>query len=621
MTLQELQKQIYNGGISNNYIVFKCDKGKDGAVDTFLAYQYTNAIAKVKGLTIELIDDLTSLFSDNTDLFNDVPDNLLRVYYQEKFDCDNVKLNEQTNLIIITYDFTNDSVKDNCSYNTIKIPKLDSWQIKDYLYSSLKGVQKEKLDWIQDICGNNIYRIQQEIDRLSIFDETERDKYFDLFIRAGVYQDLSNINIFSLTNALSRGDVHNIKTSYPDIIRNKETTNMGFLSITLNAFKNMILVKTQENPTTENTKLKENQIKVLQRMGTRFTSQQMIDIFLFLSDIDRRVKTGEMWVDILIDYIIVKIMTTKERQKKVTTPETPKPVVVVDEQPKRQIIKTYEGEDPHKNLVMTEQMYDSLNVDNFGEITQSNSYKNRNECMKYLNINYDRYHFGYDELTNLLAKMDLNAIKVQYPKFYKDAILGEHEPSADYRYNIGLYYDLMSGWENEDTTKLAFNNYCQKNNLPYSMELAGIDKNRSLLKRIDDQNNIDLQLITPRGVVPVELMISYRFGENAIRWADAPQYNSEVAFRLDKLDRCHKCHALAIHIVYRRDWQHTRFMVIDTDTVIEGVNAREETIKNWGDKKAMIATVDPNNYLQYTKDNFAPAIIAVAEEKLNKKGT
>ena len=62
-------------------------------------------------------------------------------------------------------------------------------------------------------------------------------------------------------------------------------------------------------------------------------------------------------------------------------------------------------------------------------------------------------------------------------------------------------------------------------------------------------------------------------------------------------------------------------MVRDTDTVIKGVNAREETIKNWGDKKAMIATVDPNNYLQYTKDNFAPAIIAVAEEKLNKKGT
>ena len=310
MTLQELQSQIKKGGISNSYIVFECDE-KDVS-GTFLAFQYTYAIAKARGLEIFYIDDLESLFTDSEDIFYDsTDDGYLKVYYTNEFDCDNVKLNEQTNLIIIALKIAkNDAVRDNCKFNTIKLPKLENWQIKDYMYSVAKGVSKEKLDWLQEMCHNDIHRIQLELDKLTIFDEEERDKIFDKFISDGAYQDLSTVNIFGLTNALTRRDIRGIKVAYPELLKSKDLTEMGFLVVLLTAFRNLLMVKLTTNPTIESTGLKSlNQIQTIRKISTGFTSQQIVDIFSFLSDIDRKIKTGEMWMDVLIDYIIVKILS------------------------------------------------------------------------------------------------------------------------------------------------------------------------------------------------------------------------------------------------------------------------------------------------------------------------
>ena len=37
--------------------------------------------------------------------------------------------------------------------------------------------------------------------------------------------------------------------------------------------------------------------------------QELINIFEFLSDIDRKIKSGDMWMDVLVDYLIVKLLS------------------------------------------------------------------------------------------------------------------------------------------------------------------------------------------------------------------------------------------------------------------------------------------------------------------------
>ena len=104
-------------------------------------------------------------------------------------------------VIIITYTI-NKSLNDKYSSYIYEVPKLENWQIKDYVYSILGNVPQNKLDLLIDKCKYNLFRIQSEIDKILIFDESLHPIIFDTFLSDNVFSDLSKYSIFDFTNAI-----------------------------------------------------------------------------------------------------------------------------------------------------------------------------------------------------------------------------------------------------------------------------------------------------------------------------------------------------------------------------------------------------------------------------------
>lgn len=306
MTLKELKSQIESKHIPDDYVVFKYDKKSS---NTFIARQYIDEIAKIKNREIRCLESIDELFVDSVDIFGDSLDcqPYINVFYTDTFNCDNVKLNQLTNLYIITNSFKDNAVETNCRLNTIIVPELKEWQIKDYLYSTLDGVDTAKLDWLQKACDNNIDRVQQEVNKLKCFNVEDRNKLFDVFTSDGIFGDTSSsTTIFNLTNAIARKDIQTIKDIYNKVIT-EDVSAMSLLVILLKSFRSILQIQLQPGIGFEALGMSEKQYYAIKKSCGRFTAEQLIEIFKFLSDFDRKIKTGEMWMDVSIDYIILKI--------------------------------------------------------------------------------------------------------------------------------------------------------------------------------------------------------------------------------------------------------------------------------------------------------------------------
>jgi DNA polymerase III delta subunit len=180
--------------------------------------------------------------------------------------------------------------------------------LKDYVYSITEGVAHKDLDWLMQLCGTNYARLQQELDKVSLFREDERRYLFDDLIRDGAVDDLSSYSIFNFTNAITSKDLTAIKSVYKELSR-MDVNEFGLLTILLKNFKNIIMVQLNANPTPENTGLDGKQLYAIKKIPRVYSATQLVDIYTMLLDIDRQIKSGELPTDILIDYLVTKILS------------------------------------------------------------------------------------------------------------------------------------------------------------------------------------------------------------------------------------------------------------------------------------------------------------------------
>lgn len=300
MNIKELKEKIENKEPINTSLIFYY-------LDTdFIALQYINEIANINKAEIEVIQELSDIGSNESFFSDSETDNLL-VYFTDNLDT-NADISKYNNLYIITKKISKE-VRDKFKNIIIEIPKLEGWQIKDYAYSNLKGLDNKYIDSICDMCNNDICRIANEIERLNIFTESERNFMFNKFISDGIYNDLTNMTIFNITNSIIKKDIDGLKRAYKQI-KNIDSSDMGFYILLYQAFKNVILVQLNIDATPESTGLKSGQFYAIKKNNINYyTKSQLMSIFEILTDIDRQVKTGSIDTSILIDYLIVKILT------------------------------------------------------------------------------------------------------------------------------------------------------------------------------------------------------------------------------------------------------------------------------------------------------------------------
>lgn len=303
MKIETLKEQIENKSVGNEPLIFLYE-------DTnFIPLQYIVEIARIREKNIEYIDSLANIGSNVNDIFGGTTiSNSLRVLITKELEDVHEKFRYETDLYIVVNKIKDKTCIEKLSDLVINIPKLEDWQIKDYVYSLAEGIDTKSLDWLIEATGSDIYRLENELDKFKLFQEAERKYLFEDMVSDGAFVDLSNFNVFNITNAVTSRDYNTLKNALKEI-KSFDAEPLGVVTLLYNGFRKLILVWLANNPTTESTGLKSGMIWAIKNQPRVFTKEQLLSSFLLLTNIDKMLKTGYIDTSWLIDYLICRILT------------------------------------------------------------------------------------------------------------------------------------------------------------------------------------------------------------------------------------------------------------------------------------------------------------------------
>lgn len=302
MKFEELKSQIENRTVDNTLIIFKYEDVP------FVAYQWCRAISKVLDKKLNFIESIDSIINSTVDIFgtSNIEDGL-RIYSCDEFNIRTNKLRSEHDLIIITKKIDKES--ENTYQEFIcNLPKLEGWHIKDYVYSVAKGVSQKELDWFIQVCNNDIYRIENELDKLRLFNTDSQKFIFEDMKYDGAFKDLSTFNVFNITNAVTSRDMKTLVDALREI-KSFDAEPLGVVTLLYQGFKKLILVWLASNPTSETTGLNSKMIYAINKSPRVYNKTQVLKAYQLLNNIDKMLKTGKIEIPWLIDYVICKILT------------------------------------------------------------------------------------------------------------------------------------------------------------------------------------------------------------------------------------------------------------------------------------------------------------------------
>ena len=281
----------------------------------FIAQQYVKAITKNKSLEILYAHSLEECSGASS--FFEEESNYLYVMNVETFESKLEDFVDFKNVVIICKEVKNAFVN---SY-VVKIPKLETWQINDYMTMKCEGVNIQKLNWLQKISNNDIYRIDNEIGKLSIFRKEQQDDIFNLLNEEGGYGDLSDSNFYDFTNAIKMKDINKLKDLLIEI-SNIDVEPMGIVTMLHRDFKLITDVKLTKLDTQEEIDkfTKANKMSLAQfkfyknNLVRQFDEGRLAKTLKFLDSVDYDLKSGNLGVissdkDRFIDYIVCNLVS------------------------------------------------------------------------------------------------------------------------------------------------------------------------------------------------------------------------------------------------------------------------------------------------------------------------
>ena len=304
MDIKSCKKCIEDKVKITDFLIFKEDK------TDFISRQYIQAIAKINNQEIEYIDNIQPLLDDLDSIFNEISyetEPRLKVLKTSMFDYSDIRALNLNSVFIICNKLSEEA-GNIFKNNIIEIPSLEAWQIKDYVYSIAEGADTKQLDRIINICGSNIERLDSELAKLQIFAPEERKYLLEGMIRDGAFNDLTDYTVFNVTSAILKKDVGTLNT-YMKHLNSIDINEVGLITILSKNVKDLINVQLTPNPTPESTGLDSRKLYAIKKMPRTFSPDKLSDLYKFLCDLDRRLKNGELPVEIMINYIILKVLT------------------------------------------------------------------------------------------------------------------------------------------------------------------------------------------------------------------------------------------------------------------------------------------------------------------------
>lgn len=301
MTLEDVKRNIQKDNLAETFLIFVCHD------NFFIAEQYIRELAHRHPYTIEYIDSLDRYKGSQENLFEPLTDTVLHVLTCNKFSSTDFSVCSDDNLIVITHEIS-DEVWSIFENNIVEVPKLEAWQIEDYIFSLAEGADSSDLERLCKLCAGDIYKIENEVSKLSIFPEIQRKYLLKELFDSDSLQGKSDLNIFTLTNALQCRNVEDARKVLLEI-SNIDVEPLGLITIMHQNLRKMILVWLSANPTPENTGLKGNQIWAIRNLPRVFTREQLLRAFQLVNSLEYKLKSGEINEDLIIDYMVIKILS------------------------------------------------------------------------------------------------------------------------------------------------------------------------------------------------------------------------------------------------------------------------------------------------------------------------
>lgn len=300
MTLQDLKQSLETNTFKPTTLILISE-------DKFIPLQYVEEIKKhYDVMYIESLQELTptedDIFGDSNEISSDII-----IFNTNLVDFSDEILFNRSNVIVIANKIDKSSKK---FYGdlVIEVPKLVEWQIKDMVYSLGKGIDTKQLDWLIHNSNGDVNRLYQDMTKINLFSESERRHLFEELIEDGAFNDLSANTVFNFTNAILKRDYQSLKLIYEEI-DNIDVNDFGLLTILYNNFLNVVSIQMGVNATAESLGMSWGQFNAIKHNCGYYSANQLVNILKMLSDIDRRIKSGEFPTNIMRDYLILSILS------------------------------------------------------------------------------------------------------------------------------------------------------------------------------------------------------------------------------------------------------------------------------------------------------------------------
>lgn len=301
MKLEELKQLIELNNYGGESIIFN---NYDNC--PFIVHQYIHDIISKNNFKLMNVKDINDIPIKKTNFLSFVDSNCFYVCYIDNQDELRNIINFKNSVLI----YTGKKLKDvlDIEEYIVNIPKLETWQITDYVYTRGLGVDKQNLDYLINLSNSDLFRLEKELDKIEIFDEINRKEIFKQFLKNGIFSDLSTYNSFNLIDAV----VKRKKAEAFRIFNNLNSlglNEMGILTLLYNNFRNIIKIQLSPNPTPENTGIKSNQFWAIKKNNIGYYhKEELLYIFNLLVDMDRKIKTGYIPVNKSVEYILINIL-------------------------------------------------------------------------------------------------------------------------------------------------------------------------------------------------------------------------------------------------------------------------------------------------------------------------
>ena len=295
MNIEELKDKIENNTLDRICFIFKLEDYSS----EFIVRQYIDYIADKRNLELKFISTL-----DEIGVAGFIEDNNLYILKTDK-----IESLDADNCIAICNKTKN---KD-----AILIPKLEPWQFVEYLQTKVPGMNKSDIEWLMTqyettdsrVTQINYFRLDNDIDKIAIFDSTQQDRLFNWLYENGEYNTISSLTIFDLTNALIRKDrktalevlkVFNFIDSQPHV---------WLLSILVKGIRNIIGIQEGINPTPESLGISDKQFYAVKKKNCGYYSlSELKKIYKMLTNLEYMYKFGGLTQENLADYIVCKML-------------------------------------------------------------------------------------------------------------------------------------------------------------------------------------------------------------------------------------------------------------------------------------------------------------------------